>query len=411
MGPILKKPLRKIPVFICFACLLALPPVSRAATPEQIRQRLGVYIWGRVPDLAAAASDARRLGTHNAVRAFIGPWSDNPPYKIDLRPLARKLSAPGYQKIFRDFPVIMLTAYDSFSYAREYGAPSSAEDHAKDQGAANASATERKNGHAAHPSSMVAKDLASMTAAEQQKFLSAVQQEFKQFSFELSKLDRTFIVSNWEAENDVPDAKDWPAFRLYLQARLDGIAAGRAQARAKGYPARVLTAFEFSIVPGFQGRPSGLVEIGAKLRGVDYLSYSSWWSIGADLDAEGVRKSFRYAIGLIRKFAQQASLPQRVIVGEFGEYWNEHHTAERLKAIVETSIDEGAEYVFNWVLYEQPGERDEHGSDASHMGKYFLNHQLTPQGRAFQEWLQEWVVSRPAEKGNAPAVPHSSGAR
>jgi hypothetical protein len=405
--PILKKPLPKILALVCFACLLAFSTASLAATPEQIRQRLGIYIWGRVPDLAAAASDAARLGTRNAVRVFIGPWSDNPPYKIDLRPLAQKLRSPGYRKIFRDFPVIMLTAYDSVSYAREYGALSSAKDAASDQRAANASAAERKNGHAAHPSSMVAKDLASMTAAEQRNFLIAVQREFQQFSFELSKLDRTFIVSNWEAENDVPDAKDWPTFTRYLQARLDGIAAGRAEARAKGYPTRVLTAFEFTIVPGFAGRPSGLVEIGAKLHGVDYLSYSSWWSIGADLDAEGVTKSFRYAIGLIRKFAQQASLPQRVIVGEFGEYWNEHPNAERLQAIVETSIDEGVEYVFNWVLYEQPGERDEHGSDASHMGKYFLNHQLTSQGKA----LQDWLAVRPAEKGNAPAGPHASGAR
>jgi hypothetical protein len=384
--------LPKILALACFACLLALPPVSRAATPEQIRQRLGIYIWGRVPDLVAAASDAARLGTRNAVRAFIGPWSDNPPYRIDLRPLAQKLRSPGYQKIFQDFPVITLTAYDSVSYAREYGAVSSAKD--------AATTTERKNGHAAHPSSMVAKDLASMTTAEQRKFLSAVQQEFTQFSFDLSKLDRTFIVSNWEAENDVPDARDWPAFTRYLQARLDGIAAGRAAARAQGYPARVLTAFEFTIVPGFAGRPSGLVEIGAKLRGVDYLSYSSWWSIGAELDAQGVSKSFRYAIGLIRNFARQSSLPQRVIIGEFGEYWNDHPNAERLKAIVETSLDEGAEYVFNWVLYEQPGERDEHGSDASHMGKYFLNHRLTPQGKAFQEWLAE----KPARITNQPAL-------
>ena len=380
-------PLPKVLAIICFACLLALPSISRAATPEQIRQRLGVYIWGRVPDLAAASTDATRLGTRNAVRVFIGPWSDNPPYKIDLRPLAHKLTAPGYQNLFRDFPVVMLTAYDSVSYAREYGTPSSARTFASDRRATTATAAERKNGHAAHPSSMVAKDLASMTAAEQQKLLGAVQKEFQEFSFDLSKIDRTFIVSNWEAENDVPDANDWPSFTHYLQARLDGIAAGRAEARAKGYPAHVFTAFEFTIVPGFAGRPSGLVEIGAKLRGVDYLSYSSWWSIGADLDAVGVSKSFRYAIGLIRKFAQQAALPQRVIIGEFGEYWNEHPNAERLRAIVETSIDEGAEYLFNWVLYEQPGERDEHGSDASHMGKYFLNHTLTPQGKAFQEWL------------------------
>src|SRR5690349_355586 len=105
----------------CLAGLLICSPLSRAATPEQIRQKLGIYIWGRVPDLAVAASDAERLGTRNAVRVFIGPWSDNPSYQTDLRPLAQKLTSPGYRKLFSDFPVIMLTAYDSVSYAREYG--------------------------------------------------------------------------------------------------------------------------------------------------------------------------------------------------------------------------------------------------------------------------------------------------
>jgi hypothetical protein len=65
-----------------------------------------------------------------------------------------------------------------------------------------------------------------------------------------------------------------------------------------------------------------------------------------------------------------------------------HPRAERLKAIVDVSIEEGVEYLFNWVLYEQPGETDEWGRDASHFGKFFLDRTLTPQGRAFQEWFR-----------------------
>ena len=123
------------------------------------------------------------------------------------------------------------------------------------------------------------------------------------------------------------------------------------------------------------------------MRGLDYLSYSSWWSIGWDYDAATMKNSFRYAIQVIRDFAAQAGLPQRLIIGEFGEYWNTHPRAERLKAIVDASVEEDVEYLFNWVLYEQPGEKDEWGRDASHFGKFFLDRTLTPQGRAFQEWF------------------------
>jgi hypothetical protein len=102
-----------------------------------------------------------------------------------------------------------------------------------------------------------------------------------------------------------------------------------------------------------------------------------------------MKNSFHYAVQLIHGFAKQKGLPQRIIIGEFGEYWNMHPSAERLKAIVDASIDEGVEYLFNWVLYDQPGERDEWGRDASHVGKFFLNRALTPQGAAFRKWFSE----------------------
>jgi hypothetical protein len=39
------------------------------------------------------------------------------------------------------------------------------------------------------------------------------------------------------------------------------------------------------------------------------------------------------------------------------------------------------------VLYDQPGNRDDHGRDASHFGKFTLDGMLTPQGQAFQSWF------------------------
>lgn len=372
--------------------LFALPSVIYGASPEQFRQKVGIYIWGRVPNLEIAVSDAKRLGADRVVRAFMGPWSDTPPYRDDLRPLREKAVSSDYQSLFNSFPVIMLTTYDSTSYSREYG--SEAGTHLGSSGAPG------KRHHPSHPSLKLAKDIAGMSRTDQSKFLKLVRQEFRDFSFELSRLDRTFIICNWEAENDVPEVKYWPWFARYLQARLDGIMAGRNEAREGGYPARVFTAFEFTIVPGFQGKPSGLVDIGRILHGLDYLSYSSWRSIGWDYDNDKTKESFRYGIQLIRSFAKQSALPQRIVIGEFGEYWDMHPDAERLKSLIEVSIDEGVEYLFNWVLYEQPGERDDWGRDASHVGKFFLDRTLTPQGKAFQKWLSEPTM-HPAARASA----------
>ena len=78
---------------------------------------------------------------------------------------------------------------------------------------------------------------------------------------------------------------------------------------------------------------------------------------------------------------------QRIIIGEFGEYWDLFPNAERLRAIVDASLDEGAKYVFNWTLYDQPGEKDDHGRDASHFGKFTQQRELTPQGKAVKDWF------------------------
>ncbi|OFV98152.1 MAG: hypothetical protein A3F68_09490 [Acidobacteria bacterium RIFCSPLOWO2_12_FULL_54_10] len=60
-------------------------------------------------------------------------------------------------------------------------------------------------------------------------------------------------------------------------------------------------------------------------------------------------------------------------------------------------MEEGAEYLFNWVLHEQPGEKDEWGRDASHFGKFFLNRTLTPQGEEFQGWFPQKIEFIPEQ--------------
>ena len=293
--------------------------------------------------LENAANDAKHLGADRVVRVYIGPTWD-PSGKDDNSPLDVKVQRADYRAFLAGFPVVMLTAYDA------------------------ASLDLYKRGHldAYH--------------------LAATKDEFRRFSLQLAKTPGRKIISNWEFENDCP-ANQWASCAEYYQARLDGILDGRDRAKALALPGEILTAFEFTIVPGFAGKPSGLVEMGAGLKRVDLFSYSAWWSIGWDMDAPTVYKSIDWATHLIRDCASAKRQTSRLIIGEFGEYWDMYPRGERLKALVDASLDDGVEYLFNWVLYDQPGDKDEWGRDASHFGKYRLDRMLTPQGKAFQGWF------------------------
>jgi hypothetical protein len=327
------------------ACALALAGCLSAATPTDYRQRVGVYVWGKLAaGLDAALTDVKRLGAIGAVRVAIGPSWD-PIGKTGNSPLDVKVRRADYRAFLAAFPVVMLTAYDAASGERY--------------------------------------KLGRLDAAH----LAATRDEFRRFTLELAKTPGRKIVSNWEFENDCP-ANQWLSCQEYYQTRLDGIADGRQQAKAQGLPGEVLSAFEFTIVPGFAGRPSGLVDVATKLKGLDYISYSCWWSIGYDADAAKVSKDFEYVVRLLRDFNAGKKLTAKLIVGEFGEYWNLHPTSERMKALVDASLANGVEYLFDWVLYDQPGNRDEHGNDASHFGKYTFERALTPQGREFQRWFE-----------------------
>jgi hypothetical protein len=320
-----------------------LPLAAGAATPAEYRRSVGIYVWGTLAsDLPRAAADVKRLGADQVVRIYAGPR--NASGTIDSTPLDVRVRRADYRAFLAGFPVVMLTAYDAASFERYKSAR------------------------------LPPAELARTTA------------EFRRFTIELAQTPGRKIVSNWEFENDCLPA-NWTGCAEYYQARLDGIAQGKREAKAAGYPGEVLTAFEFTIVPGFSGKPSGLEQVGTKLRGVDYLSYSAWWSIRWNGDPPTVRKDFEYLAGMLRGFATGHKIAARLIIGEFGEYWDQHTNAARLKAMVDGSLAGGVEYLFNWVLYDQPGKKDEWGRDASHYGKYRLDGTLTPQGEAVRRWF------------------------
>jgi hypothetical protein len=326
--------------------LLLLFQSLHAATPTDFRQKVGVYVWGKLAGgLDAAVADLKKLGDDRVARVSIVPAADwDPSGAADNSALDVKLRRPDYHAFVAAFPVVMLTAYDAASSSRYK--------------------TERLDA----------------------QHLAATKDEFRRFTLELAKTPGRKIVSNWEFENDC-QVKQWAACAEYYQARLDGILEGRKQAKAAGLPGEIFTAFEFTVVPGFTGRSSGLVEVGSKLKGVDYYSYSAWWSIAWDADAAKVYKDFEYLAKLLRNFEAEKKLTARLIVGEFGEYWNLHPDAARMKSLIDASLDNGIAYLFSWVLYDQPGNKDEWGRDASHFGKFSLDRSLTPQGKAFQAWF------------------------
>src|SRR5690242_1834101 len=332
---------------LAWAAALLLTGSLAAAPARDYKDKVGVYVWGKLGGgLDAVRADIKRLGADHVVRVYIGPgalW--DPSGKADNSPLDLKVQRADYRAFLSGFPVVMLTSYDSASW-----------DHYK-KGRLDAS------------------------------HLTATKEEFRRFALELAKTPGRKIISNWEFENDCT-VPQWPACREYYQARLDGIADGQKQAKALKYPGAVFSAFEFTVVPGFKGKQSGLADFAPQLKGVDFLSYSSWWSIGWDADAPKVYKDFAYVAGLLHGAAAERKLTTRLIIGEFGEYWNVHPDGARLKALVDASIDNGIEYLFNWVLYDQPGNKDEWGRDASHFGKYRLDRMLTPQGEAFRHWFQ-----------------------
>jgi len=330
----------------CLAGALLLFSNLPAATPVEYRQKVGVYVWGKLgKDLETAASDVKRLGADRAARVYIGPAASwDPSGKNDNSPLDVKARRADYHAFFAAFPVVMVTAYDSASFDKY----------------------KRERLDAPH--------------------LAATKDEFRRFALELAKTPGRKIISNWEFENDCRPAH-WDPCAEYYQARLDGIRQGRKEATALGAPGEILAAFEFTIVPGYTGKRSGLVDVGAKLNGVDFFSYSAWASIGWDFDAPTMYKSFEWGAHILREFTTQKKLTNRFIIGEFGEYWDQHPTSERMKALVDASIAGGVEYLFDWVLYDQPGNKDDHGRDASHFGKFTLDGMLTPQGKAFQSWF------------------------
>lgn len=146
---------------------------SSCGLRPRLGDQVGVYIWGALPPgedpLVVAVEDAQSLGTH-VVRICLAPYWDPRPGAPDrLAPLGQKMKRSDYRSVFQAFPVVMITAYDSASYDTRY----------------------RKR--------------STMRPEEWNTMLAEVKEEFRGFTMELARFPNTFIISNWEAENDSHD--------------------------------------------------------------------------------------------------------------------------------------------------------------------------------------------------------------
>ena len=212
---------------------------------------------------------------------------------------------------------------------------------------------------------------------------AAMVAEYSDFTFYLSTKFRAshkrFILSTWEGDNAVycgaayyyaEDALfrqycDTNYSRLYggipspntalaglkmwLQARYDGIVAGRRRAQADGIGGmRVYSGPEMNIVRCLRdhGYPSVLYDV-LPFVNFDYVSYSAYESINVSDPAPRLREDLdriRDAVG-----------STAIIIGESGfcrAAWGSQ-TITRLDEVLRAALDWGVAYVIHWQLFDQ----------------------------------------------------------
>src|SRR5262249_17526566 len=148
------------------------------------------------------------------------------------------------------------------------------------------------------------------------------------------------------------------------------------------------TGYTYHLDPGPPRKSCGL-DSALALRGVDYLSYSAWESIIHTEDRKYTVSKLRDAFGVVRDKCRAASNPCRLIVGEAGYLRNHDSDHWNLDMILSESLRAGAEYVINWVEYDEPGKVDAYGYnvDISQFGDFDITRKITPQGVFLRSYL------------------------
>ncbi len=222
-----------------------------------------------------------------------------------------------------------------------------------------------------------------------------IQQEYRDFASYLAKFsDKTFIISNWEGDNDVycgaaygatvascPDyAGRLGGFKKWIEVRTSGIKASGAS--------NVFSAVEFNIVNNLKSRnlPSVLYDVIPELN-VDYFSYSSYESINALYngdDGSQLKKDVATIRGVLSSAGQD---PNNLVIGEYGfDRGGREEIKNKLATVTQIIGELGIKYGFVWNLLDAGGQ----------FGLYDSSATLTPAGQYFCEiWNGDACSSHP----------------
>lgn len=172
---------------------------------------------------------------------------------------------------------------------------------------------------------------------------------------------KTFIVINWEADNELEQYANqpsiWEAYGAWMQARADGVRDARQ--RHANSTAQLYSAFEFNQVFARSGERCGtpvadplrenplknscaLDYIASKVT-VDYYSYSSWQTLDVKLEdqnasfKERLKRDLGFALAKVRE--RRPEIQERnFMVGEFGLHrtrWGEKNIANYVAEVID----------------------------------------------------------------------------
>ena len=346
---------------------------------------LGVYIWGDLPQtsnpLKTAVDDALSLGV-KTVRITLSPCFWDPKgISSNPQPLYNQILRDDYSYVFRNFSTVMATIY-----------PLSICDFNSGQ-----------------PYYRLSPDIIPET--RWQEILNNVYNEIKQtvITAKINYPNTTIIWSNWEMENDCQD-NQWQRCVEYQKTRLKAINSASLETQNFGGSGKEYSAIEFILleknwvprwIPEWGPPPpprqnSGLITAVEDLKGLwDFISYSSWNSMYHTEDPNWrPNKKFTSAFNIIRQTCYNAGIDcsDKIIIGEVGTLYDYDKDNSLLYEAISTSIKESAKFIYNWNLYDQISKGtlitpDGKQYDQSKFGKFDLNRILTPQGKAFKEWL------------------------
>lgn len=332
--------------------LTALLPIE-----ENIDDKVGVYFWaGSVTGGENLVDSGKALlndiGVSN-VRILMSPRSDidygngDCIQNFSLKNLA---SRQDFQAILADpqFKTIMITAYDGVSF----------------------SDCSTKN----------YLDLSFYTPANTQK----IEQEYANFARYLASFgDKTFIISNWEGDNDIycgaaygataqscpSSVQDMAGFKKWIDVRTAGIRSAGA--------GNISSAIEFNIVRNLKDRdlPSVLYDVIPTVD-VDYFSYSSYESINTLYGGDD-GSQLRTDVGVIRSVLSSAGKnPGNLIIGEYGfDQGSREEIKNKLAIITQTISELGIKYAFVWNLLDAGGSFGLYNTTAvlTSAGEYFCD--------------------------------------